>query len=96
MIPEVSEDLSRTDRRLCFTPGACRFSTLHRILQTQPQSPPGVCTARLLAFHTLQYNQSSTSPTSFNGANMPISELLLTEFDQEMANTRKALERVPR
>ncbi|MDP9340197.1 MAG: DinB family protein [Acidobacteriota bacterium] len=26
---------------------------------------------------------------------MPISELLLTEFDQEMANTRKALERVP-
>ncbi len=26
---------------------------------------------------------------------MPISELLLTEFDQEMANTRKTLERVP-
>src|SRR5450631_3437585 len=26
---------------------------------------------------------------------MPISELLVTEFDQEMANTRKALERVP-
>ena len=26
---------------------------------------------------------------------MPISELLVTEYDQEMANTRKALERVP-
>lgn len=26
---------------------------------------------------------------------MPINELLLTEYDQEMANTRKALERVP-
>ena len=26
---------------------------------------------------------------------MPISELLLPEFDQEMANTRKTLERVP-
>jgi uncharacterized damage-inducible protein DinB len=26
---------------------------------------------------------------------MPISELLVTEFDQEMSNTRKALERVP-
>lgn len=26
---------------------------------------------------------------------MPISEMLLTEYDQEMANTRKALERVP-
>src|SRR5260370_17775544 len=31
----------------------------------------------------------------FTGGFMPISQTLLPEFDQEMANTRKLLERVP-
>jgi uncharacterized damage-inducible protein DinB len=37
----------------------------------------------------------SSVPRSAAEENMPISQALLPEFDQEMANTRKLLERVP-
>src|SRR5204863_4516253 len=36
-----------------------------------------------------------SSSRSIHGDPMTISEMLLPEFDQEMANTRKLLERVP-
>src|SRR5258707_7838777 len=36
-----------------------------------------------------------TAPTLNEETNMKLSEMFLPEFDQEMANTRKTLERIP-
>jgi uncharacterized damage-inducible protein DinB len=50
--------------------------------------------ASLLAFRVFQYNRPHPH-ASAPELKMPISELLVTEWGQEGANTRKALERVP-
>jgi hypothetical protein len=49
--------------------------------------------AKFACISPVQYNR--LRPSTPPGANMPINELLINEWDQEGANTRKALERVP-
>jgi uncharacterized damage-inducible protein DinB len=48
-----------------------------------------------LPFHRSSTIKSPPLRTPLPGDTMPISDLLVTEYDQEMVNTRKTLERVP-
>src|SRR5580693_6096208 len=52
-------------------------------------------TAALTFRQLFAYDCPSTSILPNKGPYMKISETILPEFDQEMANTRKVLERVP-